>query len=146
MGVNGRDEDIKLLGRSWDMLPRKKFEILDLHIAGNCQSYPHHIILNHFYKYFTIPSGGPFWLLGEGGGAPPADPFSMNFHFILFLTFAKYDTQREHTTAQAIGHVVPSRPGEEVTVRTPGISLLLSTSVWVLLSPPIERRETRPTA
>ena len=27
-----------------------------------------------------------------------------------------------------------------------GISLLLSTSVWALLSPPIERWETRPTA
>ena len=35
---------------------------------------------------------------------------------------------------------------EEVTVHNTGISLLLSTSVWVLLSPPIERRETRPTA
>ena len=34
---------------------------------------------------------------------------------------------------------------EEVTVNNTGISLLLSTSVWVLLSPPIERRETRPT-
>ena len=36
--------------------------------------------------------------------------------------------------------------GEEVTVYNTGIILLLSTSVWVLLSPPIERRETRPTA
>ena len=34
---------------------------------------------------------------------------------------------------------------EVVTVHNTGISLLLSTSVWVLLSPPIERRETRPT-
>ena len=34
---------------------------------------------------------------------------------------------------------------EEVTVHNTGISLLLSTSVWVLLSHPIERRETRPT-
>ena len=33
---------------------------------------------------------------------------------------------------------------EEVTVHNTGISLLLSTSVWVLLSPPIECRETRP--
>ena len=48
--------------------------------------------------------------------------------------------------AQAIRHVVPSRlgslVGEEVTVHNTGISLLLSTSVWVLLGPPIERRET----
>ena len=34
----------------------------------------------------------------------------------------------------------------QLTVRNTGISLLLSTSVWVLLSPPIERRETRATA
>ena len=30
----------------------------------------------------------------------------------------------------------------QLTVHNTGISLLLSTSVWVLLSPPIERRET----
>ena len=47
------------------MLPRKKFEIeilklLEMHL--NCQSYHHHVILYHF-KYFTIPSGGPFWPL-----------------------------------------------------------------------------------
>ena len=35
---------------------------------------------------------------------------------------------------------------EEVTVHNTGICLLLSTSMWVLLSPPIERREIRPTA
>ena len=34
---------------------------------------------------------------------------------------------------------------EEVTVHNTSTNLLLSTSVWVLLSPPIERRETRPT-
>ena len=34
----------------------------------------------------------------------------------------------------------------QLTVHNTGISLLLSTSVWVLLSPPTERRETRPTA
>ena len=34
----------------------------------------------------------------------------------------------------------------QLTVHNTGISLLLSTSVWVLLSPPIERRETRQTA
>ena len=37
--------------------------------------------------------------------------------------------------------------GQEVTDHNTGISLLLSISVWVLLSPiMIERRETRPTA
>ena len=35
--------------------------------------------------------------------------------------------------------------GDETTGHNTGISLLLSTSAWVLLSPPIERRETRPT-
>ena len=46
--------------------------------------------------------------------------------------------------AQEIGHVVPSRlapfVGEEVTIHNTGISLLLSTSVWFLLRPTIERR------
>ena len=37
-------------------------------------------------------------------------------------------------------------PLEEVTVHNTVISLLLSTSVWVLLSPPIKRREIRPVA
>ena len=36
--------------------------------------------------------------------------------------------------------------GEERTVHNTGISLLLSTSVWVILSPTTEHRETRPTA
>ena len=34
----------------------------------------------------------------------------------------------------------------QITVHNTGISLLLSTSVWIFLSPSIERRETRPTA
>ena len=33
--------------------------------------------------------------------------------------------------------------GEEVTVHNTGVSLLLSTSVCVVLSPPIEHRETK---
>ena len=37
------------------------------------QSYHHHVILYHF-KYFTIPSGGPFRLPGRGGGGGGADP------------------------------------------------------------------------
>ena len=36
--------------------------------------------------------------------------------------------------------------GEKVTDHNTGISLLLSISVWVLLSPLIECQETRPTA
>ena len=35
---------------------------------------------------------------------------------------------------------------DEITGHNTGISLLLSTSAWVLLSPPIERPEIRPTA
>ena len=34
----------------------------------------------------------------------------------------------------------------QLTDHNTGISLLLSTSAWVLLSPPTERRETRPMA
>ena len=34
----------------------------------------------------------------------------------------------------------------QLTDHNTGINLLLLTSVWVLLSPPIARRETRPTA
>ena len=34
----------------------------------------------------------------------------------------------------------------QLTDHNTSISLLLSTSVWVLLSPPIEHRETRPMA
>ena len=52
---------------------------------------------------------------------------------------------------QVIGHNVQYIQGlaafihvGEVTVHNTGISLLLSTSVWVLVSPPIERQETRP--
>ena len=39
-----------------------------------------------------------------------------------------------------------SVPLEEVTDHNTGISQFLSTSLWVLLSPLIERQETRPTA
>ena len=35
---------------------------------------------------------------------------------------------------------------DEITGHNTGINLLLLTSVWVLLNPPTERRETRPTA
>ena len=41
---------------------------------------------------------------------------------------------------------LPLYRGEEVTDHNTGISLLLSISVWVLLNPLIERRETRTTA
>ena len=44
------------------------------------------------------------------------------------------------------GNEVFAFGGLEVTVHITDFSLLLSTSAWVLLSPPIERRETRPTA
>ena len=65
----------------------------------------------------------------------------------LFTTFAEYGTQWEHRQRNT-WFLLGLAPfvGEEVTVHNTGISLLLSTSVWVLLSSPIERRETRPTA
>ena len=52
---------------------------------------------------------------------------------------------REKDTATGFPNYNRPFVGEEVTVHNTGISLLLSTSVWVLSSPPIERRETRPT-
>ena len=59
------------------------------------------------------------------------------------LTFAEYDSQREHSQLDtwSLLSLAPFVV-KGVTV----ISLLLSTSVRVLLSPSIERRETRPTA
>ena len=65
----------------------------------------------------------------------------------LFTIFAEDGTQREQRQ-QDTWYLLGLAPlvVEEVTVHNTGISLLLSTCVWVLLSPPIERRETRPTA
>ena len=36
---------------------QKSFEL-------DCQSYHHHVLL-YCFEYFMIPSGGPFWLLGD---------------------------------------------------------------------------------
>ena len=67
-------EDTWVLGESGGMLPQKilKFENLKLlETHSNCQFYHDHVILYHF-KYFTIPSGGPFWSpWGEGMRAHP---------------------------------------------------------------------------
>ena len=62
--------------------------------------------------------------------------------FFIYLAFPCRETDT------ATGFPNYSRPFvvEEATVHNTGISLHLSTSVWVLLSPPIESRETRPTA
>ena len=60
------------------------------------------------------------------------------FHILLFTCTAYPCFETEDLWLPFIG--------EEVTAHNPGTSLLLSTSVWVLLSHPIERRETRPTA
>ena len=48
-------------------------------------------------------------------------------------------------TNGALGPMLGVHP-LQLTDHNTGISLLLSTSAWALLSPPIERRETRPTA
>ena len=47
-------EDIRLLGGGG---------LVACSPGENCQSYHHNVNLYHF-KSFTIPSGGPFWLLG----------------------------------------------------------------------------------
>ena len=57
------------------MLLRKtiKFEVFKLmEMQRTGQSYHHHVISYHF-KSFTVPLGGPSWLLGEGGGGMHAD-------------------------------------------------------------------------
>ena len=64
---------------------------------------------------------------------------------IQFKLISSFSWQ-ERGTATSFPNYSRSLVVEEVAVHNTGISLLLSTSVWVLLSPPIERRETRPTA
>ena len=71
---------------------------------------------------------------------------AQSYHYIDYLFIYLAFPCRERDTATGFPNY--SRPFvvEEVTVHNTGISLLLSTSVWVLLSTPIESRETRPTA
>ena len=66
-------------------------------------------------------------------------------NLVLYMIYLAFPCRERGT---ATGFPNYSRPFvvEEVTVHNTGISLFLSTSVWVLLSPPIESRETRPTA
>ena len=70
-------------------------------------------------------------------------------HCFLFIYLFSFFPRRERDTATGFPQLQQALlyrfVVEEVTVHNTGISLLLSTSVWVLLSPPIERRETRPT-
>ena len=51
--------------------PEEKLKLEVIKLLGihwNCQFYHHYVILYHF-KYFTTPSGGPFWFFeGRGGG------------------------------------------------------------------------------
>ena len=57
----------------------------------------------------------------------------------LLTTFSEYGTQRDHRqedTWSLLG--LAFFVGQEVTVHNTGIGLLLSTSVLVLLSPPLE--------
>ena len=64
------------LGGSGACSPGKclKIEILKmLEKHWNCQSLNHHVLLYHF-KSFTIPSGGPFWLLGGLCASPAYNP------------------------------------------------------------------------
>ena len=60
------------------MLPLKKFEIVDLEIAGNALELSILLLPRYLYhfKSFTIPSDVPFWLLEAGAGvrAHPRSP------------------------------------------------------------------------
>ena len=59
------------------MIPRKKVRNLR---SSNCCKCIQIVNLNtttlflYHFKSFTIPSGGPFWLLGEGVRAHPMHP------------------------------------------------------------------------
>ena len=61
----------------------------------------------------------------------------------LFIMLSPYHGT-VHTTEHGSKLSVPLE--EVMTVHNTGISILLLTSAWVLLSPPIERRESRPMA
>ena len=54
-------EDTRVLGGN--ILKLEILKLLELH--WNYQSYHHHVTLYHF-ECFTIPSGGPSWLLPTG--------------------------------------------------------------------------------
>ena len=57
----------------------------------------------------------------------------------LLTKFSEYGTQRDHRQEDTWSFLgLAFFVGEEVTVHNTGISLLLSTSALVLLSPPIE--------
>ena len=73
---------------------------------------------------------------------PFEEAYTLLYFTLYFITLLPYHGM-VHTTEHGSKLSVPL---EEVTVHNTGISLLLSTSVWVLLSPPVERRETRPMA
>ena len=56
---------------------RKKLEIWGFQIAGNALKLsilPSPTLFLYRLKYFTIPSGGPFWLLGGGVRTPRTPP------------------------------------------------------------------------
>ena len=70
----------KGFGGSRDMLPRKKIRNLRSSNCWKCievVNFTITVLFLYHLKYFTIPSGGPFWLFGGGGGsacAPRAPP------------------------------------------------------------------------
>ena len=67
--------------RSGGMLPRRKLEICGLQTAGDALKLS--ILPSPCYfciKYFTIPSGGPFWLFGGGCVRTPRTPLPTGLH------------------------------------------------------------------
>ena len=64
--------------------------------------------------------------------------------FVLTTSFGLIAPKRLDTNG-TLGPMLGVHP-LQLTDHNTSISLLLSTSAWVLLSPPIERRETKPTA
>ena len=68
---------------------------------------------------------------------------SVALFIFVFITLSPYHGT-VHTTEHGSKLSVPFE--EVMTVHNTGISLLLLTSAWVLLSPPIEHQESRPMA
>ena len=76
---SGRLETLqRFFGGSWGIVPREKNRT-DLR-SSNCWKCIGIVNLTittlffYHFKSFTIPSGGPFWLLGGGGGRVRAHP------------------------------------------------------------------------
>ena len=78
---------VRVFGGPGACSPGKKLEIWGLQTAGNelkLSMLPSLCYILYHFKYFTIRSGGPFWLLGGGGGvhAHPVQPLRTGLYVV----------------------------------------------------------------